>query len=109
MESLHYYFSVFYLSVLGTKTQKRIEITLFGNRKQHYQKRVFSVILSFLRTKTLKRIQTRFIKKQTNISKKKIILSIFEIVRTRNRKNAFFCFPIFLFFSSSLYGEIKLS
>ncbi len=42
-------------SVLGTKTLKRMESSLYGNRKEHYQKRVFFSVFSFLRIKILKK------------------------------------------------------
>ncbi len=45
-------------SVLGTKTLKRMESSLYGNRKEHYQKRVFFSVFSFLRIKILKKNKT---------------------------------------------------
>ncbi len=47
----------FFLCMLGTKMlKKNMEIILYGNRKQLYQKRVFRLVFHRLRTKTLKRI-----------------------------------------------------
>ncbi len=80
MTLLETYLLVF-LSVLGTKTLKIMELSVCENTKQHYEKFVFSSLFFFyfLHSKTIKRIQTSFIVKVNNIMKN-TYFECFELV-----------------------------
>ncbi len=80
-------------SVLGTKTLKRMESSLYGNRKEHYQKRVFLVSSATCVSKYLKKkktCKTPCMEKQRNRTLPKTgILSVFYLVIYKKRQNAY--------------------
>ncbi len=57
--------------------KKKIESTLYGKTKEHYEKDVFWVFLSYLRIKTRKHIQNAFYEYHY---KKTYIFSVFKLV-----------------------------
>ncbi len=70
--------------MLGTKTINNMEVTLYGNLKQNYWKRVFSV---FYVKNAKKKDGNRPIWRNKITLPKSYILSIFELVTNKKKKN----------------------
>ncbi len=68
------------------KKEKKIESTLYGKTKEHYEKDVFWVFLSYLRTKTLKHIQNAFYEYHY---KKHIFLVFLSLLRRKTQSTLY--------------------
>ncbi len=74
---------VYGMSVTNTLKKKKIESTLYGKTKEHYEKDVFWVFLSYLRTKRVNTYKTPFM----NIITKKLIFLVFlSLLRRKTPK-----------------------